>query len=522
MNRMLANRAASLIMLAVVLSAASAATEVTGPIVAVASGALRGEALPDGGAAFKGIPFAAPPVGVLRWKQPAPVTAWMGIRDATEFSRACMQPDQHWNSGPAANDSEDCLYLNIWTPTLKKGAHRPVMIWLHGGGFAGGAGGEPMFSGEHFAARGIVLVSLNYRLGVFGFLAHPELSAESATRSSGNYGLLDQLAALRWVQTHISRFGGDAENITLFGQSAGGGSVLDLLTSPLARHIAKQAIVESGAAAGLLTTPALQAAEQTGTRFAGGAAVRELRALSAAEILQRYGAFVQQGPQNQMAPIVDGVVLPVDPHTVFAHGQEQHIPLIIGNNAREGFGRMSDEDLRQRIPQIYGSHAQAALQEYALDREVAPAADPVFGSVGALWLTDTSFRCGALSIALRHSATGSPVYEYQFEQSLPGREAEGAAHSYELPYVFGNLLHDGVLGGDFLPADHQLSDLMLRYWTDFAKRGNPNATGVPEWPRFDATTRSYVRLATRFEGSRAVDAGLRRTACQLYEQALSH
>jgi para-nitrobenzyl esterase len=516
---MLANQVVSWLVLAIALPGASAAA-VSAPVVQVAAGTLRGAALVQGGATFKGIPFAAPPVGALRWKEPMPVPPWAGMRDATVFAHACMQPDQRWNSGPAANDSEDCLYLNIWTPTLKKNAHLPVMVWIHGGAFVGGTGGDPMFSGEHFTARGIVLVTLNYRLGVFGFLAHPELSAESATHVSGNYGLRDQIEALHWVQANIGKFGGDSANVTIFGQSAGGGSILDLLTSPLAQGIAKRAIVESGAAMGMVTTPSLQLAELTGKRFAGDASVEQLRAVSASEILQRFGLFAQQGPQNQMTPIVDGAVLAADPRSAFSHGEEQHIPLIIGNNAREGFGRMSEEELRQRIPQIYGDSAQAALQEYGLDRGLTPAGDPVLGSVGALWVTDTSFRCGAVIIALRHSAAGAPVYEYQFEQSLPGREAEGAAHSYELPYVFGNLLPEGVLGGNYQSADRKLSDLMLDYWTNFAKTGTPNSTSVREWPRFDATTRSYIRLATRFEGDQSVDTGLRRTACQLYEQTL--
>jgi para-nitrobenzyl esterase len=355
---------------------------------------------------------------------------------------------------------------------------------------------------------------------VFGFLAHPELTAASSEKTSGNYGLRDQIAALRWVQTNIARFGGDPANITIFGQSAGGGSVVDLLTSPLAKDIAKQAIVESGAALRMMQTPKLQEAEGKGTRFANGASIAQLRELPTAEIMQRFGAFAQQGQQNQLGPIVDGRVLADDPQILFARGEQQKVPLIIGNNAREGFGRMPDNALRAAIEKAYGSAAPAALGEYGIEGDTIPAVDPVFGGVAAIWATDTSFRCGAVITAGRHAATGAPTYQYQFEQSLPGKEADGAQHSFELPYVFGNLQPDGVFGGEYKPADRGLSDAILKYWTNFAKAGDPNGGGAPVWPRFDATRRGYMHFSTRYDGNAKADEGLRKNACRLYEQSL--
>jgi len=237
--------------------------------------------------------------------------------------------------------------------------------------------------------------------------------------------------------------------------------------------------------------------------------------------MKRFGAFAQQGPQNQLGPVIDQRVLIDDPIALLAHAQQTKASIIIGNNAREGLGRMPDDALRGAIEKAYGNNASAALREYGIDSGTSPPPDPVFGSAGNLWITDTTFRCGATIIASRYAATGAAVYEYQFEQSLPGKEADGAQHSFELPYVFGVLTTDGVFGGPFTSADRALSDAMLNYWTHFAKTGNPNYAGGLEWPKFDASKRGYMRFSTRFDGNVKADEGLRKSACRLFEQSLT-
>jgi para-nitrobenzyl esterase len=268
----------------------------------------------------------------------------------------------------------------------------------------------------------------------------------------------------------------------------------------------------------MIQTRKLADGESMGTRFADNTSIEKLRELSTAEVMQRFGTFAKHGPQNQFGPIVDGYALTDDPQSKFARGEQQKLPIMIGNNAREGFGRMPDDAVRGAIEKTFGANAAAALREYSIGDALSPT-DAVMGTAGAMFLTDTSFRCGSVITASRHAATGSPVYQYQFEQSLPGKDADGAAHSYELPFVFGNLLPDGVFGGAYTPADRALSDAMLTYWTNFAKTGNPNSVGT-EWPRFDGK-KAYIHLASRFDGSVKADEGLRRNVCQLYEQSLT-
>jgi len=489
------------------------------PTVHVQSGTLQGEALAEGGAAFKGIPYAAAPVGDRRWKSPEAVTPWPGVRLATHFGAACEQPAQGWNNSLLPTAGEDCLYLNVWRPRLRAAAHLPVMVWIHGGGFTGGAGTDPMFSGDALTRKGVVVVTINYRLGVFGFLAHPDLSSESEHHASGNYAFEDQLAALDWVQANISQFGGDPKQVTIFGQSAGGGSVMTLLTSTLARTKFQRAIIESGA---ILSGPPpknLAQAELLGSEFAGSAGLPALRKLSTEEVMSRWASFMPSRPNARFGPIIDGYVVQIDPASAFAHHQELAVPLIIGNNAREGFGRLSDDALSGAINAFYGDAAAPALALYMSDSETG-ARDPVLGSPAAQWLTDSSFRCAAVIMAARHSAGGAPVYSYQFEQSLPGRETDGAAHTYELPYVFGNLLSVGALGGNFSAADRQLSEAMMAYWTNFAKNGDPNGDGLLKWPKYTPDDRAFIRLSTAFPNDAQADHGLRRKQCDLFAKRL--
>jgi para-nitrobenzyl esterase len=410
--------------------------------------------------------------------------------------------------------SEDCLYLNVWTPAVNPKARFPVMVWIHGGAFIGGAGTDPIFAGEELVKKGVVLVTLNYRLGIFGFYAHPDLTRESIHHSSGNFALEDQMAALQWVRDNIAAFGGDEEKITVFGQSAGGASVVTLLVSPLAKGKFQGAIVESGAILAAPPLKRLKEAETMGIEFLGMDSLESLRELPATELLKRFGLFMTTHRESRMAPVIDGYVLSADPAEIFSQHRENKVPLIIGNNAREGFGRLSEDALPSAIKQFYSVDAAPALPLYATT-------DPVLGPPSSQWLTDTSFRCSAVVMASRHSAGGAPVCSYQFEKSLPGREGDGAAHSYELPYVFGNLLPSGPLAGPFSAADRQLSNVMLSYWTNFAKHGDPNGAGLPLWTKFGAAAGPYLRFSTVFAQNAQPAEGLRKPQCQLFEAKLT-
>ena len=482
--------------------------------VHVKSGDLAGESLAAGGSVFKGIPYAAAPTGIKRWQSPQPVRAWRHIRAATTYGAACEQPAQGWNDSLVASMSEDCLYLNVWTPDVKPKARFPVMVWIHGGAFIGGAGSDAIFAGEKLVEKGVVLVTLNYRLGIFGFYAHTELTRESIHHSSGNFALEDQMAALQWVRDNIAAFGGDAENVTMFGQSAGGMSVMTLLASPLMKGEFQRAIVESGAVLSGPPMKRLKDAEALGADFMGADSLQSLRALSATDLLQRFGSFMRTHRESRMGPVVDGYLLSADPSEIFKQHQENKVALIIGNNAREGFGRLSEDELADAINHFYGVDAAAALPLYA-------APDPVLGTPAAQWLTDTSFRCSAVATAARHAGGGATVYSYQFEQSLPGREADGAAHSYELPYVFGNLLPSGPLAGPFSAGDRQLSNVMLSYWTNFAKHGDPNGADLPVWPKFSAAAGPYMRFSTALAQDAQSAEGLRKPQCRLFEAKLA-
>ncbi len=505
-------------MWAMLVTMAAAAAEP--PVVSVTGGQVRGGSLEKGGAVFKGIPFAQAPVGELRWREPQPVKSWAGVREATAFGPACAQ---NANGRMLENSREDCLFLNVWTPEWPVKSRKPVMVWIHGGGNYGGTASSNNFDGESLARHGVVLVSTNYRLTVFGFFAHPELSQESSHRASGNYGLLDQIAALKWVRQNIARFGGDPANVTVFGQSAGAVDVDVLMTSPLAKGLFHRAIAESGTVTrnpddATLRMTALGAvmqvksgpvtisdaaeraeAEANGQKL--GASLRELRAMPAADLLKAVAApRMSIGPANGVA--VDGWVFPQAPAQVFASGKEQRVPLLVGNNARERTPpRTTPEEIKQAIEAMYGSLAPKAFSLYPAGQ----AADPLYGAYDAQWVVDTMYRCPVVEQLVWHTAAGNAAYEYQFDHAPPGREALGAVHGAEVPYVFGT-----VKGG---PVDTEISAAMQQYWTNFAKTGNPNGAGLPQWPRFDARARAYLEFTDN--GPRASE-GLRRPYCDLY------
>jgi len=484
-----------------------------GQVVSVTGGQIRGTRAEYGGAVFKGIPFAQPPTSSLRWREPAAVKAWTGVRDATAFGPACVQSGKL-----AANSSEDCLYLNVWTPQWPAKSGAAVMLWIHGGGNFAGASSEPIFDGESLARRGIVLVSINYRLGVFGFLAHPELTRESPHHVSGNYGLLDQIQALRWVHNNIAKFGGDPGNVTIFGESAGSLDVNLLAATPLSKGLFQRVIGESGP---VVATPALAEWEKKGEQVAAGLSVtgspvlEKLRALSSAELQKATGqglAFL--GPALGVA--VDGWVFPESPMKVFASGKEHRVSLLLGSNSQElqrPFFPMSG-DIRQEIEKQYGALGARAVTLYGLSGAADPKPDPELGPAMAQWATDSQFRCGSVAELVWHTNAGNAGYQFQFSRSVPGKEAQGAAHGSEVAFVFGTLTAPA-----YNDTDRSISAAMQEYWTNFAKTGDPNGGKLPRWPRFDASARAYLDFSNTGPVSKE---GLRREICELYTEKLNN
>ena len=479
-----------------------------------ASGVLEGVVSGDGKVrTFKGIPFAAPPVGPLRWKPPQPVRPWPGVRRAVEYPKRAMQgriyDDMIFNDdGP----SEDCLYLNLWMPATPPVPPKlPVMVWLHGGGFVAGSSSEPRQDAGNLSKKGVLVVSLNYRMGVFGLLAHPELTKESGHNASGNYGLMDQVAALKWVKDNIAVFGGDPDNVTIFGESAGARSVSALMTSPLARGLFHRAIAESGALFNpVRPLPPRAESEQAGVKFAetafGTSSLAALRRKSAQEILEA----ALKLPQNYFQVNVDGYFLPDDAASIYASGRQSHVPLLAGWNRDEGsFKSFFSGDAptvanyTARAKTRFGANADAFLKLYpaSTDAEAKRAAQDYAGDqtrVFGIWKwMETHLKTG-----------GAPVYRYRFDQTLPlpADAKEGteptAPHAGEIEFVF------RVLSSRKLPwrqSDRDLSELMSSYWTNFAKTGNPNAPDLPHWPAY-GTQGGYPVMHFQAESAAAPDA----------------
>jgi para-nitrobenzyl esterase len=445
--------------------------------------------------AFRGIPYAAPPVGELRWKAPHPIQAWDGIRTAAAWGPRCVQSNRLGDIDPLNKRmDEDCLYLNVWTPTKSPSEALPVMVWIHGGSNLNGAGSQPEYDASQLANKGVVVVTINYRLDIFGFLAHPELTKESGTNSSGNYGLLDQIAALEWVQRNIRAFGGDPTRVTVFGESAGAFDISLLMASPLTRGLFSRAIGESG---GALTPVAafgpkpLQIGEQDGVKFvhsAGANSITELRAKPADELLQA----AIKNPIVYGFGVVDGYVVPDHPASIYAQAKHNDVPLLVGWNADEGglfAARVKiPADAPPYVDRIRGQfkdHADAMLKLYP------PGSTPEEerASFTAL-LGDEIIDYGGWAWSERVAASNrSPVYRYYFTRRPPGAPelslspltAPGVYHSAELYYVF-NTLH--VRNWPWEPDDRHLADVMTSYWSNFAKTGDPNGPGLPRWPSY--------------------------------------
>jgi len=470
-----------LLVTAVSLTATTSALAGIPAEVTIDSGPLAGTtgASPDI-RVFKGIPFAAPPVGANRWRAPQSVAKWSEVRAATEYAPRCTQGGGRQNAN-APPTSEDCLYLNVWTTAASASDRQPVMVWLYGGGFSGGAGSEPRYAGDGLAHKGAVVVTLNYRLGSLGFFAHPELTAESQHKASGNYGMLDAVAALQWVQRNIAAFGGDPGNVTVFGESAGANLTGALVASPQAKGLFHRAIAQSGSYMGLAMarTGTLARAEETGAKALadlGLASIADARAKPADEI---FAAIRGSGL------IVDGYMIPEDLSLTFAKGRQNAVDLLVGSNEDEGtfFQRqgLTAEQFKGQARQRFGVLANDFLATF-------PASDDA--QAGSSYLASFSDEAAwaMRKFAEMQAKQGSSAYVYYFTRvppSLPDRPSRGATHVAEIPYMFNNLAPPVP----WTDVDRRLADIMSTYWVNFARSGDPNGSGVPTWPAYrDAAT----------------------------------
>ncbi len=493
-------------------------------LVTTAGGSVKGATRSLGGAEFLGIPYAQPPVGDLRWHEPLPAKPWDGVRDATTFGAPCAQPVLgDWNRRDAETSKEDCLFLNVMTPAWppKSTAPLPVMVWFHGGANAGGTASSALYKDGTLVQHGAVMVTVNYRLSIFGFFAHTALTQESAHHSSGNYGLADQILALHWVHDNIAKFGGDPANVTVFGQSAGAIDAGLLMASPLAKDLFQRVIAESGSPFNFLPRSLAEAEHENEKLVASlkppaGDELKNLRELSVRDLLEVAGKQDAQGMPVE-SPIIDGWVLPRSPAEVFAAGQQAPVDLLLGTTTRE-FGMAAPADaVRNFIQNVTGNLAGRAFALYGLDNGGTGKVDPTYGSAGDQWLADLAFRCPATTQAIWHTAAHHSVYEYEFQHAIPGQEAQGAVHSADLPYVFGYFPKQGNISGNFNDTDFKLADLMETYWTNFAKTGDPNSSGVPKWPQF-GEAQTYIVFAQ--DGQVAKATGLRKAQCDLYRDVV--
>ena len=468
--------------------------------VHVAEGQLAGTPSGDGSVvAFKGVPFAAPPVGALRWRAPQPAVPWQGVRQADTFSASCVQNivdvRKPWTYEFMAHGatSEDCLYLNVWTPAKTATERRPVYVYIHGGANTEGAGSVPVYDGSGLAAKGLVVVTINYRLGAFGFLAHPELTQEAPYHASGNYGLLDQIAAVKWVEANIAAFGGDPGRITVAGQSAGAFAVRNLIVSPLAAGLFHRAIAESGVS---LSGPArrLADAEQDGVRFArakNAASIAELRAMPAAQIL----APAVGGPPIRWGTVVDGYALPLGEAEALASGKFNDVPVLTGTNRDEGGAvpqpTATAASFEKQAQQRYGDRAAEFLKLYPAESDAAARTEQNASA------RDVSRVTTATWAAVRGKTARTPTFTYFWDHTLPGPDAAqyGAFHTSEVPYVMNTLPFSDR---PFTADDHRIADVMSSYWANFAAKGDPNGQGLPRWPSVSDAPDDTMNLGDRF------------------------
>ncbi len=448
-------------------------------------------------AVYKGIPFAAPPVGYLRWRAPQPVHPWADVRPATTFAPACLQNGVSMPGEELPRTSEDCLYLNVWTPAANPAAKLPVLVWIYGGGYTNGSASMPLYWGDRLARRGIVVVTVAYRLGAFGFLAHPELSAENLQKSSGNYAFLDQIAALQWVQRNIGAFGGDPGRVTIAGQSAGAMSVNILMASPLAKGLFHRAIGQSGGffePVQIAPRYLLSNAEKDGVSFAtllGAPSIAALRRLAPETLLKANAGRISH-------PVIDRIVLPQSPFDVFSQQHQASIPLLAGVNAEEArslsdISKVKAATFAADITKTFGQLPPPLIQAYPFQ------SDDDARTARVAFETDLRFGWDMWTWARLHAAGGAPVFSYRFAQRPPFPSNSpyagwGPAHFAELWYMFDHL---DQAPWQWSAEDRRTAEVMSAYWVNFIKTGNPNGAGLPAWPTFAGPTGPLLVLSDK-------------------------
>jgi para-nitrobenzyl esterase len=484
-------RKTALLVIVVMMFITGCGTRLQPGMVKIDDGIIQGTS-EDGLMVYRGIPFAAPPVGDLRWKAPQPVAKWEGVKQADKFAPGPMQA-----GNPPSGKSEDCLYLNVWTPAKSANDRIPVFVWIYGGGFGGGATSETNYSGENLAKKGVVLVSIAYRVGLMGFYANPELSAESPNHVSGNYGLLDMIAGLQWIQKNIAAFGGDPNKVTIFGESAGGIAVSMLCASPIAKGLFHGAISESGGSFGTpratTTYPGenqkrLADAERDGVTYmnnAGAASISELRKIAADKLPPSRGNW----------PIIDGFVIPDNQYNLYSAGKYNDTPILVGYNSDEGLSFSSAKTPEAYIEGVktrYGKFADDLLKAYPF-----PAASKTIPKTARDLSRDIAFGWHTWIWSRLQSQTGkSKVFLYYFDQhpDYPADSPQagyGSPHGQDVQYVFKHL---DKTNPQITQTDLDLSESMATYWTNFAKFGDPNGENLPVWPAFSDANPTVMYL----------------------------